>query len=181
MIGFQIQYDMFDAVPHIATFDIGDRTDVKIFEYSDDLKFDDKILEDNFIIDVPCYRDVDIIKMLYGDVEMDRINTYFTLAKNKKLNHCLVRITDSQKKYGSNRYSYVGDKWYLLANAQTKKWVEQNTIVGCLKGNIKKKLKVYKKCVKIEGIDYRKDIKRNFVSAFVQSKFWTEHVESQVS
>jgi hypothetical protein len=174
MLAFQIQYDMFDAVPHIATFDIGDRTDVKIFEYSDDLQFDDKMLEDNFIIDVPCYKIEDIIKMLYGDVKMDTVDTYFALAKNKKLNHCLVRISD-------HKGFMCGDKWYLLANAKTKKYVEQNTIVGCLKGNIKKKLKVYKKCVKIEGIDYRKDIKRNFVSAFVQSKSWTEHVLSQLN
>jgi hypothetical protein len=173
MLNFQIQHDMFDAVPHVASFDIGDRTDVKIFEYSDDLKFDDKMLEDNFIIDVPCYRIEDIIKMLHGDVDVDKKDIYFDLAKNKKLNHCLVRLTDHA------RYM-CGDKWYLLANAKTKKYVEQNTIIGCLKGNIKKKLKVYKKCVKIEAIDYRKDLKRNFVSAYVQSKHMTEHVESQM-
>lgn len=182
----QVQYDLFNAITPVATFNFmhDEETDVHVFEYSDDLKFDDKMLENNFIINVPMYRIEDINQMVYGDshgtcfstkrIVPSKIDSYFNFAKNKKLNHCLVRITDKDG-YG------CGDKWYLLANAQTKKFVEQQTIVGCLKGNIRKKLKVYTKCVKVEDINYRKDIKRNFVSVFIQSKHMTEHVMSQVS
>jgi hypothetical protein len=174
MLNFQVQLDMFNAVPHIASFDIGDRTDVKIFEYSDDLKFDDKILEDNFIVNVPMYKIEDIMQLMQGQNEVDKHGFYFNLAKNKKLNHCLVRITD-EKRYG------CGDKWYLLANAQTKKFITKNAVFGILKETVKKLPKVYKKCVKITDSTYRKDLKRNFVSVHVQSKHMSEHVISQVS
>jgi hypothetical protein len=178
----QVQYDLFNAITPVATFNFmhDEETDVHVFEYSDDLKFDDKTLQDNFIVNVPMYRIEDIIQMMHGD-DTNKINRYFEFVKNKKLNHCLVRITDAENHSGSNRYSYAGDKWFVLANAKTRKFVEQNTIIAMLNGNLKKKFKTYTKCVKIEDINYRKDIKRNFVSAFIQSKHMTEHVMSQVS
>ena len=179
----QVQYDLFNAIVPAATFNFINEpeSDVHAFEYSDDLKFDDKTLQDNFIVNVPMYRIEDIIQMMHGDATVVKIDRYFDFVKNKKLNHCLVRITDQDKRYNYNRYSHAGDKWFVLANAQTRKFVEQNTIVAMLNGNLKKKFKTYTKCVKVEDINYRKDIKRNFVSVFVQSKYMTEHVMSQVS
>jgi hypothetical protein len=173
----QVQYDLFTETVPVATFNFfhDQDTDVHVFEYSDDLKFDDTALQDNFIVNVPMYRIEDIIQMMHGDATVVKIDRYFEFVKNKKLNHCLVRITDQHARYG------VGDKWFVLANAQTRKFVEQNTTVAILKGNIKKKLRVYTKCVKIEDIHYRKDLKRNFVSVLFQSKHTTEHVQSQVS
>ena len=173
----QVQYDLFNSIVPVATFNFihDEETDVHVFEYSDDLKFDDKTLQDNYIINVPMYRIEDIIQMMHGDATVVKIDRYFDFVKNKKLNHCLVRITDQHARYG------VGDKWFVLANAQTRKFVEQNTIVAMLNGNLKKKFRTYTKCVKIEDINYRKDIKRNFVSVLFQSKLTTEHVMSQVS
>ncbi len=166
-----VQFDLFNAMTPIASFDWADKTNINIFEYNDDIKFDDVTLVNNYIIDVPCYKIEDIEGLI--DSNDDIKSKYFSLVRNKKLNHCLVRITDK------DRYS-CGDKWFVLANAKTRKFVEQQTLFAMLKGNMKKKPRLYKKVIQIESTDYRKDLKTNFVQAYTLSKWHTQHVLEQL-
>ena len=51
-----VQLDLFNNVVPIATFDWADKYDLKLFDYSTDMQFDDVQLEGNYVINVPCYK-----------------------------------------------------------------------------------------------------------------------------
>ena len=165
-----VQLDLFNTITPVAVFDWHYEPNRKIFEYSDDIQFDDSMLIDHYIIDVPVYKFDDLIKIFGGTDKSD----YWALVKNKQLNHCIVRITDKDR-YGA------GDKWFVLANAKTKKFVQQHAICAILKGTIKKAPKLYKKVVKIDGIDYRDDMKGNFVTVYTLNKWSSEHILKQIN
>ena len=172
-----VQFDLFDALTPIATFDWANESDLKIFDYSDDIKFDDLALENNYIINVPVYRIEDVQAILdpQGNKRNGRYDFYFQLAKDKKFNHCVVRISDSGRYKGTS-----GDKWFVLATAKFQKYLKQKALFGMLEGNVKKMPKVYKKVVHVADIGYRKDMKRNFVQVYTLGKWSKEHVLEQV-
>ena len=170
-----VQLDLFNSITPIATFDWANESDLKIFDYSDDIKFDDLALENNYIINVPVYRIEDVVDILYPDVAKRKGNRdiYWDIVKNKKFNHCVVRISDR------SRYT-CGDKWFVLATEKFQKFIKQKALFAMLKNDVKKMPKVYKKVVQVADISYRKDMKRNFVQVFTLSKWSKEHVLEQV-
>jgi hypothetical protein len=173
-----VQLDLFDRIAPIATFDWANDKDLKIFDYSDDLKFDDIALENNYVINVPCYRIEDVIKIFYPDFndEQSHIKYYFEIVKNKKLNDCVVRMTD----YDSKGWG-AGDKWFLLANSKTQKYIRSKGHFAMLQGNIKKMPKLYKKVVEVKNIHYRQDMKRNWVEVYTLGKWFKDHVLEQIN
>lgn len=170
-----VQLDLFNSITPIATFDWANESDLKIFNYSDDLKFDDLALENNYIIDVPVYRIEDVQAILdpQGNKRNGRYEFYWELAKNKKFNHCVVRISDR------SRYT-CGDKWFVLATPKFQKYLKQKALFGMIKDEVKKMPKVYKKVVQVADISYRQDMKRTFVQVFTLPKWSKEHVLEQV-
>lgn len=172
-----VQLDLFNSITPIATFDWANETDLKIFDYSDDLKFDDLALENNYIINVPVYRIEDVQAILdpHGNKRNGKWDFYFELAKDKKFNHCMVRISDIGK------YKHTcGDKWFVLATSKFQKYLKQKALFGMIKDDVKKMPKLYKKVVQVADINYRKDFKRNFVQVFTLSKWSKEHVLEQI-
>lgn len=170
-----VQLDMFNTVTPVATFDWADKTNLQIFDYTDDLKFDDVILKNNYVINVPVYRIEDVIDILYPDVakRKGKMDMYWDIVKNKKFNHCVVRISDR------DRYT-CGDKFFVLATANFTKYLKQKALFAMLKNDIKKMPKLYKKVVQVAGVDYRKEWKSNFVQVYTLPKWSKEHVLSKV-
>jgi len=175
MSNMNVQFDMFNTITPIATFDWANESNLQIFDYSDDLKFDDVILENNYVINVPVYRIEDVVDILYPDVAKRKgtRDIYWDLAKNKKFNDCVVRITDR------DRYS-CGDKWFVLATPIFTKYLKQKALFAMIKNDIKKLPKLYKKVVQVADISYRKEWKRNFVQVYTLPKWSKEHVLEQI-
>lgn len=152
-----VQLDMFNATVPIHTFDWGNETNCKIFEYNDELQFDDPCLEKHYVINVPCYK----LESLVGIVADDESKTFKALAYDKSLHDCVVRV------YENNGTRSWNSKFYVLANAKTKKFVEQHFLFAKLKGNISKMPRITKKVVKVESIYYRDEDDVNFIMAKV--------------
>jgi len=174
-----VQLDLFNTVTPIATFDWANESDLKIFDYTDDMHFDDLALRGNYVINVPCYKIEDLVGIFdtstKSEFEDNKNHVYWSLIRNKKLNHCVTRITDAGK------YNYMtGARWFVLANAKTQKYVKQKALFAMLKGDIKKIPRLYNKVVQVRDISYRKDMKANFVQVYVQNKWRTEHILEQL-
>jgi len=177
MSNINVQFDLFNTITPIASFDWANESNLQIFDYSDDLKFDDLTLENNYVINVPVYRIEDVQNILepQGNKRNGRYEFYWRLAKDKKFSKCVVRITDGGRYKGTS-----GDKWYVLATSKFQKYLKQKALFGMIKDDVNKMPKVYKKVVHVAGINYRKDMKRNLVQAYVLSKWNKEHVLEQI-
>ena len=154
-----VQLDLFNNVVPVATFDWADKTNLKLFDYSTDMQFDDVQLEGNYVINVPCYK----VDSLVGIVDKNANATWDKIAKNKDLYDCIVRI-----------YEREGVRWggkiknYILANTKTKKFIDQQFLFAKLKDDIRKKPRIINKWLKVEQIDFeRDDLNSNFVMAQV--------------
>jgi len=173
-----VQLDLFNSVTPIATFDWANESNLKIFDYSDDMHFDDVLLEGNYVVNVPCYKIEDLVGLIdinkKSQYESNERATYWALVCNKKLNHCVVRITDTDK------CNWAGNRWFVLANAKMQKFIKQKALFALLKGDIKKMPRLYNKVVQVRDINYRKDLKSNFAQVFVQNKWRTEHILEQI-
>ena len=166
-----VQLDMFDTIQPVKVFDWANETNCKIFQYSDDLQFDDIALENHYVLDVPMYRYQDVCKAL--GVTPDGKSDYWTIVRNKKFNNCIVRITDRDR-YGA------GNKWYVLATPKFQKYIKRKALFAIIKNDTNKMPRLYKKVVHIRDINYRKDLKNNFVQAYTLSKWHTQHILSQL-
>ena len=168
-----VQLDLFNKVMPISNFDWHDKQNLQIFDYTDDIEFNDPILVGNYIINVPMYKIEDLAGLIDYDREKGNRDAYWKLVSNKKFNHCTVRITDKDD------YT-CGKHWFILANAKTKKFVKQQSLFALLKGAIKKKPRLYTKVVQVSDISYRNDLRRDFVQVYTLSKWHSEHVLSKV-
>lgn len=126
------------SISHIASFERNYYTDkytYKVFDYNDGIRLDDESVEDHYVINVPCYKLSDVLKMVYGKSHYGSLNRFWEM-----FGHAISIET-------SNHHGKRHD--YLLATPETIEFVRQQSIVGGLKGHITKVPKLHTKTVHV--------------------------------
>lgn len=165
-----VQLDLFNTTVPVAMFDWGHKTNLKVFEYDDNLNFVDESLKGNFVVNVPCYK-VDSLAPIFFETneygEYPRGEVWSKLAKNRKLQKFTLRIYEDKSNWRST--------FYVLANEKTKKFVEKHFLFAKIKNVNVKMPRITKKVLEIKQIDSDK----NFVLSEVN--FAPDHVISQIN
>lgn len=114
----------------------GERYAIKVFDYNDGLKLDDKFIDDSYVINVPCYNLEDLSMMNTGTAYRNCSVMYYW----QKFQHMISIQTCNHK---GKQYQY------LIATPEIEKYVAEQTLVGILKGYITKAPKRHLKIVRV--------------------------------
>jgi len=136
-------------------------TEHKVYDYNDGVVITDKVLDNGYVINVPCYKVEDVTLAMNGY----KSNYFF----NDPTKHCINIHTSNHK--GKQYY-------YLLATPEMDEFVKQQAIFGAIQGHITKMPKKHLKVVKVmnRGSIGRKRIK---VDLYIPDKMFSDYLTKE--
>lgn len=173
-----VQLDLFNAQTPIANFDYYAHGNIVVYDYSKDMSFDDAVLENAYIMNVPCYKLEDLVDLFDNSkksiYESDKNHVFWKLNNDKKIYDYCLRISDTKRHQYSRK-----EKLFIYANSKLEKIVQQKTLWALLKNTIKKKPRLYKKTIKIVDMQERQD-GTTFIDSYIADKFMCQVIDEHV-
>ncbi len=135
-------------------------TEHKVYDYNDGVVITDKVLNHDYVVNVPCYKVEDVTLAMYGD----KSNYFF----NDPTKHCIRMHTSNH--HGKQYY-------YLLATPEMDEFVKQQAIFGAIKGHITKMPKKHLKVVHV--MNRGKQGKRIIVDCYIEDNDFSKYLTKE--